>query len=113
MLALVRHLDKAWYAPRTYVVAETDRLGRQKAAGAEDGTDHAAETTVLAIPRSREVGQSYLTSVFTTLVALAAAVGVVWRARPDLVLVNGPGTCVPICAAAALFRWVEGVGGDG
>lgn len=59
-----------------------------------------------AIPRSREVGQSYVTSVFTTLWALAGTVSLVWRIRPDLVLCNGPGTCVPVCAAAFLGRFL-------
>jgi len=40
---------------------------------------------VEVIPRSREVGQSYLTSVLTTLRALRIAFGVVWRHRPELV----------------------------
>ena len=44
-----------------------------------------AAAVVDVIPRSREVGQSYLTSVLTTLRALAAAFGVVWRRRPELV----------------------------
>lgn len=44
-----------------------------------------AAAVVDVIPRSREVGQSYLTSVLTTLRALAAAFAVVWRRRPELV----------------------------
>lgn len=56
------------------------------------------------IPRSREVGQSYLTSVATTLYAFAFAASLVFRELPDVVLVNGPGTCIPICAAALLLR---------
>ena len=56
------------------------------------------------IPRSREVGQSWLTSNFTTLRALAPAAGIVLRRRPRLLLVNGPGTCIPVCAAAFVFR---------
>jgi beta-1,4-N-acetylglucosaminyltransferase len=124
MLAIVSALDAAWYSPRTYVVAATDALGPTKAAQAETalaaaaatgrkGARHAAppapgtpppQPTVLTIPRSREVGQSYLTSVWTTLVALAAAVRVVWATRPDLLLVNGPGTCLPLVAAAVACR---------
>lgn len=40
---------------------------------------------VIKIPRSREVGQSYITSVATTLIALAAAFRIVLREDPDLV----------------------------
>lgn len=56
------------------------------------------------IPRSREVGQSYITSVFTTLRALRTCWRIVLAEKPDLVLANGPGTCIPICAAALLLR---------
>ncbi len=37
------------------------------------------------IPRSREVGQSYFTSIWTTLVAILAAMTAVFRFNPDLV----------------------------
>lgn len=81
--------------------------------------------------RAREVGQSYLTSVFTTLRSLADALLVVFRIQPDLLLANGPGAqphaaqkslffagaasprpaagiCVPLAAAAVLWRAVSG-----
>jgi beta-1,4-N-acetylglucosaminyltransferase len=41
------------------------------------------------IPRSREVGQSYVTSVFTTLYSLAWAAWMVTRHRPQLVRERG------------------------
>eukprot|EP00761_Pharyngomonas_kirbyi_P005023 gb/GECH01005028.1/.p1 GENE.gb/GECH01005028.1/~~gb/GECH01005028.1/.p1 ORF type:complete len:180 (+),score=10.50 gb/GECH01005028.1/:1-540(+) len=57
-----------------------------------------------SIPRSREVYQSYFTSIFTTLYALLVSIYIVLRINPDLVLCNGPGTCVPICIAAYIPR---------
>ncbi|KAG6784863.1 hypothetical protein POTOM_010573 [Populus tomentosa] len=53
--------------------------------------------------RSREVGQSYLTSVGTTL-AMSHALWLMIRIRPQVVLCNGPGTCVPLCIIAFLFK---------
>ena len=44
-----------------------------------------AGVTIHTIPRSREVGQSYLTSVWTTLVAVFAAFSIVLKSKPDLV----------------------------
>ena len=70
----------------------------------QDSGEAAAAAVVDVIPRSREVGQSWLTSNFTTLQALAPAAFIVLRRRPRLLLVNGPGTCIPICAAAFVFR---------
>lgn len=131
MIALVTKLDPSWYSPRTYVVAETDVLGQKKAAQAEAAllsereaslsSSTAATTTttrappeprVITLPRAREVGQSYLTSVFTTLRALWAAVWIAFTQRPDLLLINGPGTCLPVVVAtkvaAVLFRLCRG-----
>lgn len=107
MLMLLDNLDKQLYSPRTYIVAETDAMSGSKANSREE-LWHKSSTpstfSVVRIPRSREVGQSYFTSVGTTLYSLWAASYLVWRQRPEVVLVNGPGTCIPICAAATLFR---------
>lgn len=46
--------------------------------------------SVVHIPRSREVGQSFVTSVWTTLWALGHSVGVVLRFRPDVVSAARP-----------------------
>lgn len=43
------------------------------------------QARIVAIPRSREVGQSYLTSIWTTLVAAWAALVIVYREAPQLV----------------------------
>jgi hypothetical protein len=54
-------------------------LLRFQAAGAGD------EVIVAVIPRSREVGQSYFTSVFTTLKSLLYAMFTVLKHKPGLV----------------------------
>ncbi|KAI9199059.1 hypothetical protein LWI28_026639 [Acer negundo] len=56
------------------------------------------------IYRSREVGQSYVTSVWTTLLATAHALWLMIRIRPQVVICNGPGTCIPLCMIAFLFK---------
>lgn len=79
--------------------AEDDRRGR------------GAMAAVHRLPRAREVHQSYLAAVPATLRALLATVALVRRVRPDLVLANGPGTCVPVAYAAFLLRLLAGPGG--
>lgn len=66
--------------------------------------DTPGDVSIEQIPRGREVGQSYFTSAFTTLYSLLCAARVVLRHKPQLVLVNGPSTCVPVCAMACLYR---------
>ena len=52
------------------------------------------------------MGGSYLAAVGTTLGALARCVVILRRAAPDVLLVNGPGTCLPVCIAALGSRWL-------
>ncbi|CAJ0961727.1 unnamed protein product, partial [Mesorhabditis belari] len=85
-----------------FVLADTDRISQGKVEEiVRERADQAL--SIERIPRSREVGQSYFTSILTTLVATMHALRIVWNTRPDLVLTNGPGTCIPICVAAFFF----------
>ncbi len=74
---------------------------------------------IVTLPRARAVKQSLLTTPFTLAISLLACIKVIvlvplWRRwktgrRKDglfaeLVLLNGPGTCVPIVIAVYLLR---------
>ena len=111
MARAVNGLDFGRYRPRTYVVAETDSISPHKVAAIEQahsGTGAGTGTHfVRTIPRSREVGQSWLTTIWTTLIAFLFSLRLVWRERPDVILCNGPGTCVPICIAARIVRLLQ------
>ena len=102
MLRLITAFDFDRYAPLTLVTAATDTTSRAKAER-ELPREALATARWAAIPRAREVGQSFLSSVPSTLHALWACVHLIWTASPDLVLVNGPGTCVPVAVLARLF----------
>ncbi|KCV73192.1 beta-1,4-N-acetylglucosaminyltransferase [Fonticula alba] len=56
------------------------------------------------IPRSRNVGQSYISSIFTTLNALLFSIFLIWSEQPDMLVCNGPGTCLPLVFVAKLLR---------
>ena len=101
LLRLIADFDFDRYGPLTLVTAATDTTSRAKA---ERELPQAALSTArwAAIPRAREVGQSFGSSVPSTLRALFACVHLIWTAAPELVLVNGPGTCVPVAVLARL-----------
>uniref|UniRef100_A0A0A9AY83 UDP-N-acetylglucosamine transferase subunit ALG14 n=1 Tax=Arundo donax TaxID=35708 RepID=A0A0A9AY83_ARUDO len=63
----------------------------------------------MQIYRSREVGQSYITSIATTLLATLHAMWLVIRIRPQVIFCNGPGTCFPLCISAFVLK-VLGLG---
>jgi beta-1,4-N-acetylglucosaminyltransferase len=48
------------------------------------------------IYRSRNVGQSFFSSIFTTIYAMIHSVGIILRTRPSLIVTNGPGVSLPL-----------------
>ncbi|XP_068919481.1 UDP-N-acetylglucosamine transferase subunit ALG14 isoform X1 [Petaurus breviceps papuanus] len=106
ILRLLGSLSKD-YNPRHYVLADTDKMSAVKIRLFEEKRaerDSESLYTTHRIPRSREVQQSWSSSVFTTLYAMCYSLPLTFRLKPDLVLCNGPGTCIPICASALLLR---------
>lgn len=101
MLKLVQTLDFKKYTPRIYIMASSDKISSSKIRAIEGSN---CDFDIVEIPRSRVVGQSYVTSVFTTLFSVIYSIPVVCRIRPDLVLCNGPGTCIPICIIAFMLK---------
>lgn len=120
LLLLLSSLDPAKYTPRTYFVSSGDTMSSSKADKLESGEwcseenlDSSSSTDstksgryeVVILPRARNVHQSWLSTPLSTLLSFAACVRAVIprsrRAMPftDLVLMNGPGTCVPLVAA--------------
>jgi beta-1,4-N-acetylglucosaminyltransferase len=96
-------LDK--YSPRVYVVANTDQDSAGHAASFEQSKQQNASLhSIKIIPRSREVGQSYSSSVFTTIKSLIFSVRMMLTEKPDVLLTNGPGTCVPIAVLALMLK---------
>ncbi|XP_061365673.1 uncharacterized protein LOC133308964 [Gastrolobium bilobum] len=110
MLNLLAVLQKDRFYPRFYIAAATDNMSLQKAQllenslAAENGTRVTDTARFMKIYRSREVGQSYVTSVWTTLVAMVHALWLMIKIRPEVILCNGPGTCIPLCAIAFIFK---------
>jgi beta-1,4-N-acetylglucosaminyltransferase len=101
MFRIVRYLNTNVFTPRIYVVASSDDKSISKIS---DFEKQAETHHVVRIPRSRQVHQSYISSIFTTLNSLLFSIPVMFSSRPDLVLCNGPGTCVPICFLAFMMR---------
>ena len=105
MLTLIKNLDQTRYAPLIYVVATTDTTSIRRLAAVDTSSNHHRKADViLKIPRSREVGQSYISSIWTTLWSFLFAIRIVLGVRPNLLLCNGPGTCLPIAVVTLILR---------
>lgn len=109
MYRLVSAMTPSLYSPRTYVMASSDTTSEFKVHCLEEhlaskATRKFRKYSIFKIPRSRSVGQSFFTSAFSTLYSFLRCVPMMLYRRPELVLCNGPGTCVPICIIAFLLR---------
>lgn len=97
MIKLIHHLNWSHYKPIHFVVSTGDMMSSNKIP-----KEAKMNCEVHRIRRSREVGQSYLTSIFTSAMATLDSLKVVWTCKPKLLICNGPGTCLPICLCAKL-----------
>lgn len=101
MLQIISHLNFKNYSPRVYIYAQTDKLSSEKIKDMENGNK---DYKIVKIYRSREVRQSYFTSILTTILSILNCVPILWKENPELILCNGPGTCVPLCVIAFFFK---------
>jgi len=94
MISFLHTLNLQRYNPRFYVIANTDFGSSSKATTFErsiselrnikDGSSEMS-FAIHYIPRSREVGESILSSTWSSLKALYSSIALVWKVRPDLV----------------------------
>ncbi|ORC91028.1 putative glycosyltransferase family 28 protein [Trypanosoma theileri] len=94
-----------WRANRPfYVVSETDKHSASIAVEFET-VNFRRCCRLHNIPRAREVGQSYFLSIFSTLRAIWWSLFLIISEKPDVILVNGPGVCVPVVVTALLVAF--------
>ncbi|XP_065265871.1 UDP-N-acetylglucosamine transferase subunit ALG14 homolog isoform X1 [Emys orbicularis] len=106
ILRLLSSLSQS-YCPRHYIFADSDKMSEDKIRTFEQKraeTFSNSQFTLNRIPRCREVCQSWSSSVLTTLYSILYSFPLTFRLKPDLILCNGPGTCVPVCISALLLE---------
>lgn len=126
LLQLASSLPAERYAPRSYVISAGDGFSADKAHAAERARREGAggeapEYSVYTLPRARAVHQSFVTAPLSVLLSLVGCVRLLvlpvvgqrvgWRIPgtgatplPELILLNGPGTCVPVVVAVYILR---------
>lgn len=131
LLQLASALPPSRYSPSLYLISTNDRFSADKAAQLQSLLASSAPSdirkepkqekgySILSIPRARAVHQSFLSTPVSVLISFAFCVEHVvrrplwakWQCRADddtrfadLVLMNGPGTCVPLVAAIYISR---------
>jgi beta-1,4-N-acetylglucosaminyltransferase len=123
MLQLIGFLPPERYCCRTYITTEGDSFSRSKAMEREKsfsaqlaGSDKSHQRiAIISLPRARKVHQTWLStplSVIVTFVYSAYHVIITPRTSrktasglfADLIIMNGPGSCVPLVMAVYVLR---------
>ena len=110
MLRLLSGMDLVNFSRRVYVAAETDTMSIKKITTFEQSRGN-REPLIRRIPRARQVLQSYISAVLSTLIAILYSFPITFSILPDLLLCNGPGTCIPLCfwCFVLKFFWIKDV----
>ncbi|RPA83676.1 oligosaccharide biosynthesis protein Alg14 like protein, partial [Ascobolus immersus RN42] len=100
------------FPKRTYVFNTGDSLSAKLAAdlemelkNAEKGKrENGSAASLIAVPRSRAIGQSLATTPISALKTLITCLRIIVERDPDLILLNGPGNAFIIALACVLVR---------
>jgi len=112
MLMLFKDYDFSRYAKGKihFVLAKTDTTSKAKILDYFKNNHvniDIEKITWFIIPRSREVGQSYFSSIFTTLYAFLATYWKITKLGAlDVTVTNGPGTCIPVIAVLLINKFL-------
>jgi beta-1,4-N-acetylglucosaminyltransferase len=87
--------------PRNYIFMTTEERSKNSAMLKLNLNEK--EFPFLFIPRSRNVHQSYFTSIFSTLYSFLKTL---WNLpHCDLLLCNGPGVCIPVVFSVYFYKF--------
>uniref|UniRef100_A0AC35UGJ8 Asparagine-linked glycosylation protein 14 n=1 Tax=Rhabditophanes sp. KR3021 TaxID=114890 RepID=A0AC35UGJ8_9BILA len=106
LICALRSIKSKYYKMRYYVIAETDKLSENKVIELEKELFGYGKYQIYKTPRSREVGQSFISSIWTTLKAFAFAFKIIFETCPQIIFTNGPGTSFPIAFTGFFFDFI-------
>lgn len=109
MLRILNLVDLSGFK-RTWVASLGDTTSLTKAQAMEESrlADSEYRPHYVTLRRARAVGESIALSLVSTLASFADTVGVLWRLPqlPAVLLVNGPGTCVPLAYVLFAMKYL-------
>jgi beta-1,4-N-acetylglucosaminyltransferase len=89
MLRMIRNLNEDNYAPVSFVMAHSDQTSEGKVRAAN--IPFVEKASWHRINRSREVKQSWISTLLTTAVSCVHALVLVFQLQPQVIICNGPG----------------------
>lgn len=104
MLQMLKTINLAQFSRRIYYISSDDSLSLQKAKLLEETQLTPGSHEFRVVKRARKVKQRWSTTPTTTLLSFLDSMRLIYEDRPDLMLCNGPGTCVMLVLACLVLR---------
>lgn len=101
MMRIIFKLDMGKVS-RTWIYTSGDNASLAKAQDYERKSGTSLQ--YIPIPRARTVGQSYILSIPTTIYSFLFSAIAMLKHRPAVILLNGPGTCVPVAYILFFYK---------
>lgn len=108
MLRILEKIDIGG-AKATWIASSGDSSSLEKAKAFEEKSTRQKSNTAryLTVPRARKVGEPAFLAIKSTLSSFGATASALYREpKPDVLLVNGPGTSVPIAYVLFAFKFL-------
>jgi len=87
----------------SFVVAESDHTSVSRIPSIL-GEDFPVSMKILHTKRIRNVGESVLAALLRIPETFFSSIAVLFKTSPDIILVNGPGTCIPLVFASLMMQ---------
>ena len=101
MIRLIKELSLN-YSPLYFVLGHSDITSKQLIEKSKLKFSH--QPLWYNVYRSREVKQSIITTIFTSIKSLWTCFLLIFYKQPSLIICNGPGTCIFLCYAVFLLH---------
>lgn len=102
MIRLLSNLRRDKYSPVWFVKSHSDSTSENKIMAAKQLSQ--IQSSWSTVYRSREVKQSWFSTIITSMYCFIDCFLLVLKQKPQLIICNGPGTCVLICYSAFILR---------
>lgn len=98
LLIMLQNLDFNKFSNIFFISSHNDvrSEGKAKEVLKIESRDDKNKFLFYKIYRSRNVGQSFYSSIFTTIYAMIHSVGIILKTRPSIIVTNGPGVSLPL-----------------
>lgn len=103
---LTQKLERQEISRLICVLSEDDKLIEDKINKEFSQCEHKHKLLTVKLKRAREVGQSYLSAVWTTIIGLLNSISIIHKNKPRICITNGPAISVTITLAIRFLQMI-------